>query len=111
MKRLLLMLIVCSVHTLVSAQTQYSYYSYSFRGFTDFQRLEIQVKNIEGISRCKIHVKEKKHNDFGGEILFEVPWEDRKDDTTPGPDILYELKKLVLESGLEPMEFRQIERK
>jgi len=111
MKRLLLFVLLCCTHLFLSAQEiQYAYYSYSFRGNTDFERLESQVINIEGISRCKIKVKEKHTNDIGGEILFEVPWQDVPNDKTPGPDILFELKKIVLQANLEPMDFKKLQR-
>jgi len=111
MKNLLLLIITLSCTTLLSAQVQYSYYSYSFRGNTDFERLEDSVRNIEGISRCKIKIKEKTREDIGGEILFEVPWIDDTNDKTTGPDILFELKKIVLQAGLEPTDFVKLQPK
>jgi len=107
MIRILLLFMVCWT-TQIFAQVNTASYSYSFRGTTDFDLLDKRVANLEVISRYKIRVKDKE-GDPGGEILFEVTWEEGKGDENPAPDFIVDLKKIVVEAGLEPVDFTIIQ--
>ncbi len=101
MLRLLLVFMICWTNELCAQQ----YYSYSFSGTTgDFQELEAKILKIEGISSCKIRVKEEVSS---GEILLELLPYTRQDDNK-NPDPLIQLKRVITDAGLEPKDLTEI---
>lgn len=80
-------------------------YSYSFSGTVENSiGLEAKIQQIEGINSCKIRYKEE-HN--SGEILLDIqPYTKQKEGENP--DVLIQLKKLITDSGLTPVELIEI---
>lgn len=81
------------------------YYSYSIEGkIENPSELEASILKIEGVNACKIRIKEEKPV---AEILVEIlPIE--KTDAFQNPNTLIQLKKLILDSGLNLVEFNEI---
>lgn len=80
-------------------------YSYSFSGaIEDHIDLEAKIQQIEGINSCKIRFKEELS---AGEILLDIqPYTKQKEGENP--DTLIQLKKLITDSGLTPIELVEI---
>lgn len=94
-----------TITTMLWANFLYSqnYYSYSFSGVPTTE-LESSVLKIEGITSCKIKLKEEQAK---GEILFELqPY--RKSEDLKNPDPLIQLKRLISDAGLTPIELTEI---
>ncbi|MBC9811244.1 hypothetical protein H9Y05_02035 [Crocinitomicaceae bacterium CZZ-1] len=80
-------------------------YSYSFSGTIENSvDLETKIQQIEGINSCKIKYKEELS---AGEILLDIkPYTKQKEGENP--DLLIQLKKLITDSGLIPVELIEI---
>lgn len=94
-----------TITTLLWVNSLYSqnYYSYSFSGATTTD-LESSILKIEGITSCKIKLKEEQAK---GEILFELqPY--KKSEDLKNPDPLIQLKRLLSDTGLTPIELTEI---
>lgn len=85
------------------------YFSYSFSGsYHDYELLETKILTIDDIQSCKIRFKEEQN---AGEILFElktyvVEYDEKGSLKNPSP--LIQLKDLLFNEGLEPMELIEI---
>lgn len=105
MLRLLFLLTTLWVSNVYSQQ----YFSYSFSGlYEDNGLLDAKILKIDDIQSCKIRYKEEQK---AGEILFElkaydVEYNEKGELKNPSP--LIQLKDLLFNEGLEPIELIEI---
>lgn len=82
-------------------------YSYSFSGTVgDVETLELKLKNIEGVNMCKVRLKPESSK---GEIIIDIaPYVKKEGEEPYNPDTLIQLKRTIIEEGLQPIELNQI---